>query len=74
MRVRARVRACVLQRWVDIATRALVLDVTVWNPGQQLLSAVKLQVEVTVTGRLIPRHDIKTFAYHIYIYYIYIRL
>ena len=32
---------------------------------------VKLQVEVTVTGRLIPRHDIKTFAYHIilFIYY-----
>jgi hypothetical protein len=33
--------------WVDSQTRAVLLDVQVWNPTEQLVSVLKLQVEQT---------------------------
>ena len=49
--------------WVDPATRAVVIDFTVFNPSQELVTVVKALAEFTAMGRILPSYSIKTFRY-----------
>ena len=49
--------------WLTAQTRAVIIDVNVWNPSQRLISAVKIQAEFTTVGRVIPHFVVKTFEY-----------
>jgi len=49
--------------WLSAQTRAVIIDVNVWNPSQRLISAVKIQAEFTTVGRVIPHFVVKTFEY-----------
>eukprot|EP01048_Picozoa_sp_COSAG05_P015518 COSAG05_NODE_1879_length_3911_cov_4.160283_5_plen_116_part_00 len=49
--------------WVDFATRAVIIDFTVFNPSQGLVTVVKALAEFTATGRVLPSYKIKTFRY-----------
>lgn len=49
--------------WIGAQTRAVVVDVNIWNPSQRLISAVKMQAEFTTVGRVLPYQVVKTFEY-----------
>eukprot|EP01043_Picozoa_sp_COSAG02_P000228 COSAG02_NODE_4_length_69935_cov_46.806590_36_plen_373_part_00 len=49
--------------WIGPQTRAVVIDVNIWNPSQRLISAVKMQSEFTTVGRVLPYQVVKTFEY-----------
>ena len=46
--------------WLDSQTRVVIVDFTVHNPTKEILTAVKLVVEVTATGQLVPTASINT--------------
>ena len=52
-----------LEGWVDPQTRAVIVDFTVYNPGRQLMTVVKVLAEFTAMGKVIPSHSIRTFRY-----------
>ena len=49
--------------WIGPQTRAVVVDVNIWNPSQRLVSAVKMHAEFTTVGRVLPHQVVKTFEY-----------
>lgn len=50
-------------KWVDTQTRQVQLDVNVWNPTLRLISAIKLQAEFSVVGKVRTMYAIRTFEY-----------
>jgi hypothetical protein len=38
--------------WVDAATRAVTIDVNVWNPTLMLISCLKMQAEFSAVGKV----------------------
>lgn len=50
-------------RWVDTQTRAVQIDINVWNPTLRLISAIKLQAEFSVVGKVRTMYSIRTFEY-----------
>ena len=50
-------------RWVDTQTRLVTLDFNVWNPTLRLISAIKLQAEFSVVGKVRTMYTVRTFEY-----------
>ena len=46
--------------WIDDQTRAVFIDVTVYNPSLRIVSVVRLVVEITDTGQCIPTFLVNT--------------
>jgi hypothetical protein len=50
-------------KWVDTQTRQVQVDINVWNPTLRLISAIKLQAEFSVVGKVRTMYSIRTFEY-----------
>lgn len=50
-------------KWVDSQTRQVQIDINVWNPTLRLISAIKLQAEFSVVGKVRTMYSVRTFEY-----------
>jgi hypothetical protein len=50
-------------KWVDTQTRQVQIDINAWNPTLRLISAIKLQAEFSVVGKVRTMYTIRTFEY-----------
>eukprot|EP01046_Picozoa_sp_COSAG06_P080621 COSAG06_NODE_27884_length_584_cov_2.404124_2_plen_81_part_01 len=46
--------------WIDDQTRAVIIDVSVYNPSLRIVTVVRLLVEITDTGQARPSFMINT--------------
>lgn len=44
--------------WIDLQTRAVIIDVAMYNPSLRILTVVRLLVEISETGRVIPTYAV----------------
>ena len=58
----------VTDNFVDAATRAFVMDYTLYNPNTDLMSVCRLEVEMTPTGLMIPSFQFYTLRTSMYNY------
>jgi hypothetical protein len=54
-------------KWIDTQTRQVQIDVNVWNPTLRLISAIKLQAEFSVVGKVRTMYTVRTFEYKTWI-------
>ena len=50
----------VAKHWIDAQTRAVMIDLAVYNPSLRIVTAVSLLAEISDTGQVIPSYVVNT--------------
>ena len=49
--------------WLDLRTKAMFLEYTVYNPNANLFASIILTTEFPATGAAVPRSEIKVYLF-----------